>query len=203
MTTTAVFANACRRPSKATPFVRAPCVLIAEGTPSNARSSRPARRVPPAGSNPAPPPSYLFSARGVALGHLRTRAGDLVAQVLRRQDFNGFAPTEDPWCDLDRPRHGHRHLQRAFRAVAQSLRWMPDRFLDAGGRRRIEAQANLDWLARVKDAPGAGQILVDIEARRDLIGVGHRLRAGNAHQLEGPHLAQSPVARDHVAAVSD
>ena len=55
----------------------------------------------------------------------------------------------------------------------------------------------------MKDAPGAGEIVVDIEGRRDLVGVRHLLGTSDAHQLEGPHLAQAAVARDDVAAVPD
>src|SRR5438067_4635809 len=54
MTTTAVFANACRRPSRVTRFVPVRCVPTAEGTPSSVANSRRELPAPLAESNPAP-----------------------------------------------------------------------------------------------------------------------------------------------------
>src|SRR5438094_6386130 len=71
MTTTAVFANACRRPSRVTRFVPVRCVRIAEGTPSSVPNSRRAHRVPLAGSNPAP---RLSGRQAAALSGLQAAA---------------------------------------------------------------------------------------------------------------------------------
>src|SRR5207302_554087 len=83
----------------------------------------------------------------VSRRHFRANVANLAPKLCRSQHFYCVAPAEDPRGDLDRSSDSDRHVHGALGSVAERLRWMPDRFLNARGRGRIEAQADFDWLA--------------------------------------------------------